>query len=69
MIRLRVKEVARAKGISQSKLSRLSDINITTIQLMYRKPADTNITLHTLNRLCYALNVGPDQLLEYERDE
>ncbi|MGB8348594.1 MAG: helix-turn-helix transcriptional regulator [Ktedonobacteraceae bacterium] len=68
MIRLRVKEVAGAKGISQSKLSRLSDINITTIQLMYRKPADTNITLHTLNRLCHALGVSPADLLEYSRD-
>jgi DNA-binding Xre family transcriptional regulator len=64
MIRLKVKEVARAKNISQGKLSRLSEVNITTIQLIYRKPTEANITLHTLDRLATALGVRAEELIE-----
>ncbi len=66
MIRLRVKEVAREKGISQGKLSRLADINMTTIQLIYRKPEEANITLFTLDKLAHALDVSPCDLLDYQ---
>ncbi len=64
MIRLKVKEIAREKNISQGKLSRLSEVNITTIQLIYRKPTEANITLHTLDRLAMALEVRAEELIE-----
>lgn len=64
MIRLKIKEIARSKKISQGKLSRLSEVNLTTIQLIYRKPTEANITLHTLDRLARALGVNAEDLIE-----
>ncbi len=65
MIRLRVKEVARSKGISQGKLSRLADVNLTTIQNIYKNPVEANITLYTLDKIAKALEADPCDLLEY----
>jgi DNA-binding Xre family transcriptional regulator len=64
MIRLRVKEVARSKGISQGKLSRLSDVNLTTIQRIYKYPTEANVTLYTLDKIAKALDVDPRELIE-----
>lgn len=68
-IRLKVKEVAKQKGISQAKLSRLADLNISTVQLIYRKPLEANITLITLDRIAKALGVDVRELLESVPDE
>ena len=68
MIRLKVKEVATTKGLSQSKLSRWADVDIATIRRIFRGPGETNITLETLNRLAYALSCSPCDLIEYTRD-
>lgn len=55
--------------MSQGKLSRASDVNLTTIQLIYRKPAEANITLYTLDRLAKALGVDARDLIESIPDE
>jgi DNA-binding Xre family transcriptional regulator len=68
-IRLKVKDVAKQKGISQAKLSRLADLNISTVQLIYRKPLEANITLITLDRIAKALGVDVRELLESVPDE
>ncbi len=67
MIRLRVKEIAKAKGISMGKLQRDADLSYRTIQLIYRNPyRETNTT--TLSKLARALGVPPGELIE-EVDE
>ena len=63
-IRLKVREIAQQKGISQAKLSRLADVNISTVQLIYRKPLEANITLHTLDRIAQVLGVDASELIE-----
>jgi DNA-binding Xre family transcriptional regulator len=68
MIRLKVREVAEQKQVSQARLSRLSDVDIKAIRRMYREPDKANIRLETLNKLAYALKVDARELLEYERD-
>jgi DNA-binding Xre family transcriptional regulator len=68
MIRLKVKEVAERKKVSQTRLSRLADVDIKTLRRVYRMPDSANIRLETLNRLAYALKVHVCDLLEYERD-
>jgi DNA-binding Xre family transcriptional regulator len=68
MIVLRVKEVAESKGISMHRLSRLADINLTTLQKIYHDPT-SNLTLQTLDKLAQALDVHPSELFEYVRDE
>lgn len=63
MIRLRVKEVAQQKGISQGKLSRSSDVDIKTLQKIYRQPTSI-VTTETLDKLATALGVDVRELLE-----
>jgi transcriptional regulator with XRE-family HTH domain len=63
MIRLRVKEVAQQKGISQSKLGRMADVDVKTVQRIYRNPT-TIVTTAVLDRIATALNVDVSLLLE-----
>ena len=67
MIRLKVKEIAQQKNISQSRLSRLADIDQGTMRRIFNDPSP-NITLETLNRLAKALHMHPSDLLVYEPD-
>ena len=64
MIRLKVKEIAQAKGIGQNKLSRLADVNIKTIRKIFRNPLEI-ITTETLDKLATALEINPRDLIEY----
>ncbi len=68
MIRLRIKEIAQAKGISQGKLSRMSDIDDNTIKRIYRNPM-ANVNNDTLNKLARALEVSIHDLIEEVPDE
>ncbi len=63
MVRLKVKEIAQAKGISQRKLSKLTGIDIKGIQKIFREPTP-NVTLNTLDRLAKALGVDVSELVE-----
>jgi DNA-binding Xre family transcriptional regulator len=63
MVRLRVKEVAQEKGISQGKLSRSSDVDIKTLQKIYRYPTSI-VTTETLDKLAKALGVSVRDLIE-----
>jgi DNA-binding Xre family transcriptional regulator len=69
MIRLKVKEVARQRGISQGKLSRLSDVDLTTLQRIYKNPTSANVTVFTLDKLARALGVDASELIESVPDE
>ena len=68
MIRLRVKEVAQEKGLSQGRLSRLSDVDDNTIKRIYRNPT-ANVNTDTLNKLAKALGVSVHELIEEVPDE
>ncbi len=67
MIHLKVTEIARQKNLSQSRLSRLADIDQGTMRRIFHDPTP-NITLETLNRLARALRMQPADLIEYEPD-
>jgi DNA-binding Xre family transcriptional regulator len=56
MIRLKVKEVAAQKKISQGKLARLADMDTKTLKRIYRDPM-AEINMSTLDKLATALNV------------
>jgi len=68
MIRLRVREMAVQKGMSQSKLSRRADVDASTMRKIYRTPESANITMETLNRLATALECDARDLIEYVPD-
>ncbi len=63
MIRLKVKEIAKAKGFSMGKLQRDADLSYRTIQLIYRDPY-REVTTTTLSKIARALGVPPGDLIE-----
>jgi DNA-binding Xre family transcriptional regulator len=68
MIRLKLKEVLQEKKISQSKLSRMADVSLNTIQAMYHNPYHDAV-LSTLDRLARALSINVCDLYEVVPDE
>jgi len=68
LFRLKVKEVAKAKGISQRQLFIRSGVDIKTIQRIYRNP-HTVITVETLAKLADVLGVDVSELIESEPGE
>ena len=69
MRRLRVKELAEQKGMTQSKLMRVADLNMKTIQGLYREPYRLNVAFLTLEKVAKALDVRIDELFEEVEEE
>ncbi len=67
-IRLKVKEVAMSKGISKTKLSRISDTNYGTLNAIWNGRTN-DILLTTLLRIARALKVDHTALYTIEDDE
>lgn len=63
MLRLRVKEVAQAKGFTMAKLQRAADINLKTIQAIYHDPY-RDVAYSTLDKIAKALGVPVSDLIE-----
>lgn len=68
MIRLRVREVAEAKGFNQSSLARRAEIGFTTVKRLFREP-HTEVTVGTLDKIAKALGVSIHDLIEEVDDE
>ncbi len=64
MRRLKVKELAEQRGITQSKLMRMADLNMKTVQGLYREPYRINVAYLTLEKVAKALDVTIDELFE-----
>ena len=63
MRRLRVKEVAQAKGFTMARLQRAADINLKTIQVIWHNPQH-DASLNTLDKIAKALGVPTTELIE-----
>lgn len=63
MRRLRVKEVAQAKGFTMARLQRAADINLKTMQSIWHNPRH-DASLNTLDKLAKALGVPVTELIE-----
>jgi DNA-binding Xre family transcriptional regulator len=68
MVRLKVKEVARQKGFSMGRLSRMSDVAYNTIKRIYDDPAYSP-TVNTLVKIATTLGVSIAELVEVVPDE
>ena len=68
MVRLKIRELAQQKGVSQGRLSRISDVDIKTIKRIYRDPL-TIVTTETLGKIAKALQVDASELIESVADE
>lgn len=66
-VRLRIKEVAQAKGYSMNKLSRATDISLNTIRRLWKEPY-SGVTVETLAKIARVLQVDISELTEYEED-
>jgi DNA-binding Xre family transcriptional regulator len=68
MIRLRLREVAEAKKISRTRLSRLADINYKTVNRLWKDPY-REFTSTSLSQLARALDVPVTELIEEVSEE
>jgi transcriptional regulator with XRE-family HTH domain len=68
MIRVKVRDIARQKGISQRQLVIRSGLDIRVVQRVMRDPY-VNIMLATLDRLAQTLGVDASELIESETDQ
>jgi DNA-binding Xre family transcriptional regulator len=62
-VRLKVKEVATAKGFTQTKLSRAADLNAKTVADIFHNPYK-DIALSTLQKIAKVLSVDVADLIE-----
>ena len=63
MLRLRIKEVLEERNVSQSRLSRIADVSLNTIQEMTHDPL-RDAKLSTLHRIAKALKLTVLDLYE-----
>jgi DNA-binding Xre family transcriptional regulator len=66
-LRLRVKEIAREKSITMSSLHRAADINMKTIQAIYKDPYH-EAYYSVLYKIAKALKVPITDLVEVEEE-
>ena len=67
LLGLRIKELRKQKGMSQELLSEESGLSLRTIQRI--ENGETNPTGESLKRLSNALNVNPDELIDWSIKE
>lgn len=58
-----IKELRQKQGISQDRLSKLSDLSLMTI-VNIESGQNPNPTIDTITRIARALNVSIDQLIK-----
>jgi len=63
MIRLKIREIAEAKKINMSKLSRMADVNYNTIRAIWDNEMK-DVTVSTLEKIARALQVDVSELIE-----
>lgn len=68
MIRIKARELAEARGISQNKLSHLAMLDIKVIRKMFQEPT-ASFTTYALNKVANALGVDIRELIETVPDE
>lgn len=67
-VRLKVREIAEAKKINMSKLSRMADVNYNTIRAIWDNEMK-DVTVSTLEKIARALKVDVSDLIEVLPDE
>lgn len=67
-VRLKIREIAEAKKINMSKLSRMADVNYNTIRAIWDNEMK-DVTVSTLEKIARALKVDVAELIEVLPDE
>lgn len=63
-VRFKVKQIAMARGYSQYRLQKESQIDIRVLRRIFRNEADTSVTTETLDRIATVLCVDISELIE-----
>ena len=63
MVRLKIKEVAQQKGMSQRRLSLRSGVDINTVRKVFQHPTSI-VTTETLDKFAKVLGVDASELIE-----
>lgn len=66
-MRLKVREIAEAKGYNMSKLQRQADIAFGTVKRIWRDP-HASVTTDTLEKIARVLNVSIAELFDEENE-
>ena len=64
MVKYRLKEVLKEKGVSQGKLSRMTNVSLSTIQRLSAEGSTYNVSLDVLEKIAKALGVKIADLYE-----
>src|SRR5258708_22345018 len=67
-LRLKVKEIAEAKGYNQSSLARKADIDFKTVKRLFRDPY-RDVVISTFYKISRVLKVSLDQLIDEDKEE
>ncbi|WP_376796789.1 helix-turn-helix domain-containing protein [Thermogemmatispora sp.] len=68
MFRLRVKEIAEAKGMTPSALSKAASLSDRTVRRIFQNPY-AQVNLRTLMKIATALEVQAPMLIEFLPEE
>ena len=68
MVRLKIREIAEARKINMSKLSRMADVNYNTVRAIWDNETK-DVTVSTLEKFARALKVDIAALIEVLPDE
>ncbi len=68
MIKLRVKEVAVARGFNMSSLSRATDLSFNTVKKIWTKP-NWDPKVSTLDQIAQVLGVTLNDLVERDSND
>lgn len=66
MVKYRLKEVLKEKGVSQGKLSRMTNVSLSTIQRLSAEGSTYNVSMEVLEKIAKALGVKISDLYEEE---
>ena len=69
MVKYRLKQVLKEKGVSQGKLSRMTDVSLSTIQRLCAEGSTYNVSMDVLEKIAKALGVRISDLYEERSNE
>lgn len=63
-VRFKVRQVAQARGYTQYRLQKETQIDIRVLRRIFRNEPDTSVTTDTLDRIAMLLQVDISELIE-----
>ena len=65
-VEIKLSSIMDNKNISIYKMSRLTDLKYSTIKSYYSNSPISRVDLDVLSKMCYVLNCGVEDILQYK---